>query len=121
MDDIYREVILDHYKNPRNYGSLDRPDSESEKDNPLCGDKICIQLVLSKDKTLVEDIKFSGQGCAISMASASLVTEYAQGKEIRVLKGLGKDDIVKLLNINLSPARLKCALLPLNVLQEAIV
>ncbi|HLB60170.1 MAG TPA: SUF system NifU family Fe-S cluster assembly protein [Patescibacteria group bacterium] len=119
MDDLYRELILDHYKDPRNFGSLDSPDASHEEDNPLCGDRIRMEIKLSNDK--LSAVRFSGEGCAISMASASLLTEAVDGKKIKDLQRLDKDDIVSLLgNPILTPTRLKCALLPLEVLQRAI-
>lgn len=119
MDDLYRELILDHYKDPRNFGSLDSPHASHEEDNPLCGDRIRMEIKLSHDK--LSAVRFSGVGCAISMASASLLTEAVDGKKIKDLQRLDKDDIVSLLgNPILTPTRLKCALLPLEVLQRAI-
>ena len=81
MDDLYRELILDHYKDPRNFGSLDSPDASHEEDNPLCGDRIRMEIKLSNDK--LSAVRFSGEGCAISMASASLLTEAVGGKKIK--------------------------------------
>lgn len=118
MDDLYREIILDHYKNPKNYGKLNKSSSSFKKNNPLCGDEIGIDLKISSKK--IQDIKFYGEGCAISIASASLLTEFVKGKNIDKIKRMGKDDVLKLLNVQLTPTRLKCAILPLEVLQKAI-
>lgn len=120
MDDLYREQILDHYKNPRNYGDLVNPTVSSEEYNPLCGDRIFLQLLINKGKIM--DVKFKGEGCAISTASASLLTEYIKSKNISDLKKLEGQDVLPILGIeNLSPGRLKCALLPLEALRKSIV
>jgi nitrogen fixation NifU-like protein len=116
MDDMYREVILDHYKNPRNRGTLDPHDFSYEDENPLCGDKLRIDVRLDAGRR-VSEVAFSGRGCAISQASASLLTEAIQGKSLEELKALSKDDILDLLGIELGPVRLKCALLSLKVLK----
>lgn len=119
MDDMYREVILDHYKNPRNHGKLDPADFSYEDDNPLCGDRIRIDVKVGSGNK-VEDVKFSGQGCAISQASASMLTEHIMGKSLDEVKHLTKDDILDLLGIELGPVRLKCALLSLKVLKAGV-
>lgn len=116
MDDMYREVILDHFKNPRNRGTLDPHDFTYEDENPLCGDKLRIDVRLDAERRVC-DVAFSGRGCAISQASASLLTEAIQGKSVEELKALTKDDILDLLGIELGPVRLKCALLSLKVLK----
>ena len=118
MDDLYREIILDHYKHPRNVGEIFHPSCSAEKDNPLCGDEFRMDLNIHNDKVI--DVLFSGQGCAISTASASLLTEYIKDKKIKDLRRLSKDDIVNLLGSELTPARLKCALLPLEVIHTAL-
>ena len=118
MDDLYREIILDHYKHPHNAGEISHPSCSAEKVNPLCGDEIRMDIVINNDK--VTAIKFSGQGCAISIASASLLTEYSMGKKIKDLLRFSKDDIVDLLGSELTPARLKCALLSLEVIHTAL-
>lgn len=116
--DIYRENILDHYKNPRNFGRLKNPAASYEAGNPLCGDVIGMEIkVRSK---IIDDIKFWGEGCAISQASASILTEKVKGKNLEEIKKIGKEGVLKMLGIQLSPVRLKCALLPLEVLQKAI-
>lgn len=116
--EMYREHILEHYKSPQNFGSLDAPDITYREDNPLCGDDIEIQIKLQDGH--VEDIRFQGQGCAISQASASLLTEFVKGKGVEELKTLDKDAVLELLAIPISPVRLKCALLSLAVIQGGI-
>ena len=116
MDDMYREVILDHYKNPRNKGTLDPHDFSYEDENPLCGDKLRIDVRLDEDRR-IKEVAFSGRGCAISQASASMLTEAILGKTIDEVKEMGKDDILDMLGIELGPVRLKCALLSLKVLK----
>jgi nitrogen fixation NifU-like protein len=116
MDDLYREVILDHYRNPRHRGTLDPHDFSYEDENPLCGDKLRIDVRLDESQR-VADVAFTGRGCAISQASASLLTEAILGKSLDEIKHLGKDDILDLLGIELGPVRLKCALLSLKVLK----
>ena len=116
MDDLYREVILDHYKNPRNHGVLDPNDFTYEDENPLCGDKLRIDVRLD-DNQVVKEVAFSGRGCAISQASASMLTESIVGKPLAEVLKLSKDDILDMLGIELGPVRLKCALLSLKVLK----
>ncbi|MBI2977089.1 MAG: SUF system NifU family Fe-S cluster assembly protein [Chloroflexi bacterium] len=116
MDDMYREVILDHYKNPRNFGTLDPADISYEDDNPLCGDRIRIDLRLDENQR-VKEVAFSGHGCAISQASASMLTEEILGKTLDEIRHIGKEQVLELLGIELGPVRLKCALLSLKVLK----
>jgi len=116
MEKLYRELILDHYRDPRNKGRLDPADISYEDDNPLCGDQIHLDLRLDEDNRVVE-VAWDGQGCAISMASASILCEEIQGKTLDELRHLGKDDILGMLGIELGPVRLKCALLSLKVLK----
>ena len=116
MDDMYREVILDHYKNPRNKGTLDPHDFTYEDENPLCGDKLRIDVRLD-DQQRIKEVAFSGRGCAISQASASMLTEAILGKTLDEVKQMSKDDILEMLGIELGPVRLKCALLSLKVLK----
>ena len=115
MEDMYREVILDHYKNPRCRGELDPADISYEDDNPLCGDNIRIDLRVDDNDRIVE-CAFSGQGCAISQASASMLMEDIQGKTLEEIKKYSRDDILDMLGIELGPVRLKCAMLSLKVL-----
>jgi nitrogen fixation protein NifU and related proteins len=116
MDDLYREVILDHYKNPRNRGTLDPHDFTYEDENPLCGDKLRLDVQLDDDQR-VKAAAFSGRGCAISQASADMLTEAIVGKTLDEVKLISKDDILDMLGIELGPVRLKCALLSLKVLK----
>ena len=117
MDDLYRELILDHYKHPHNHGTLDPRDFTYEDENPLCGDKIRIDVRLDENQR-VKEVAFIGKGCAISQASASLLTEEIMGKTLDEIKQIGKDDILEMLGgIQLGPTRLKCALLSLKVLK----
>ena len=116
MEDLYRENILDHYQNPRNHGTLDDPDISYEDDNPLCGDVIRIDINLD-DQGRVSQVAFSGEGCAISQASASMLTEEILGKSLEDVKQISKEDILEMLGIQLGPVRIKCALLSLKVLK----
>lgn len=115
---IYREVILEHSKHPNNYGTLDPNDYSYEDTNPLCGDEVRIDVRVKDDQ--ISQIAFSGQGCAISQASASILMELVEGKSLDQVKGIGKDELLEELGITLSPARLKCALLSLSVLKTAM-
>lgn len=119
MSDIYRETIIDRYKNPHHRGVIDPPDITFEDENPLCGDHIRIDLMLDGQER-VKNAVFSGHGCAISLASADLLMESIQGKSIDEVKKLSKDDVLELLGIELSPIRLKCALLSLKVLKAGV-
>jgi nitrogen fixation protein NifU and related proteins len=116
MDDLYREQIIDRYKNPHYRGSLDPHDISFEDDNPLCGDRIRIDLRLDGDNRVV-DAAFSGNGCAISQASADLLVESIHGMTLDEVKELTKEHILDMLGIELGPVRLKCALLSLKVLK----
>ena len=119
-DDIYREIILDHYRNPRNKGRISDADVSIHDSNPLCGDEIDIHLKV--DSGTIKDIKFEGRGCAISQASASMLTEMVYGKPLTSIKDLTKDDILENIGLtSLGPARIKCALLSLKVLKLGMV
>jgi nitrogen fixation protein NifU and related proteins len=119
-DDIYREIILDHYRNPRNKGRLEHADVSTHDSNPLCGDEIDIHLKVEEGK--IKDIKFEGRGCAISQASASMLTEMVLDKPLTAVKDLAKDDILENIGLmNLGPARIKCALLSLKVLKMGMI
>ncbi len=120
MDDLYREQILDHYKHPRNFGAMKDPDVTSSDNLVSCGDQLSIQLLVNKKSKTVTDVKFQGKGCAISMASASMLSEKVKGGHIHDLQTLTKDDILEMLGVNLTPTRLKCALLSLEVLHKAL-
>jgi nitrogen fixation NifU-like protein len=117
MSDLYREHILDHYEHPRNYGTLDPADRSFEDSNPLCGDRIRIDLRIRDGK--IAEIAFTGRGCAISQAAASMLTEMVKGKDLEAVKQLTADDLLEELGIPISPARRKCALLSLKVLKAA--
>jgi nitrogen fixation NifU-like protein len=119
MDDLYREEILEHYRQPHNFGTLAEPDVVEEGHNPLCGDRLTLALSFSEDGR-VEDVAFTGKGCAISQASASMLTDEIRGRTVAELEALGSDDVLALLGIEISPARLKCALLSLDTLQHAL-
>jgi len=119
MDDLYREIIIDHYKNPLHKGRLDKSDFSFEDENPLCGDHIQIELKIDESQKVVE-AKFDGHGCAISISAADLLMDSIIGKSIEDLKRLKNQDILDLLGIELSPVRLKCALLSLKVLKAAV-
>jgi nitrogen fixation NifU-like protein len=119
MDDLYRDLIIDHYKNPQYRGHLDPNDIQFEDDNPLCGDHIEVTLLVDEDGK-VKDGRFDGKGCAISQASADLLIESVIGKPVEELKHMSKQDVLDLLGIELGPVRLKCALLPLKVLKAGV-
>ena len=119
MDDLYREVIIEHYKNPAYRGSLDPHDLSFEDSNPLCGDHIRIDLRVD-EQGMITDARFDGHGCAISQASADLLLESIVGKKLDDVKALNKDHILELLGIELGPVRLKCALLSLKVLKAGV-
>ena len=119
MDDLYREVIIEHYKNPSYRGHLDPHDIQFEDNNPLCGDHIEVTL-RTDDQGNVADARFDGHGCAISQASAELLMEAIIGKTVEDVKQLSKQDILDLLGIDLGPVRLKCALLSLKVLKAGV-
>ena len=116
MDDLYREVIIDRYKNPQFRGSTNPHDISFEDDNPLCGDHIRVELKLDEEGK-VQAASFDGHGCAISQASADLLMENIHGKSLDEVKALNKEDLLDLLGIELGPVRLKCALLSLKVLK----
>jgi len=118
MDDFYKQYILDHYRNPRNFGHLDAPDASAEDLNPLCGDTIKMELKLDSDNR-VADIKFSGKGCAISQASASMLTESIKGQKLEDVARLTQDVVLENVGIGISPTRMKCATLGLKVLKSA--
>ena len=118
MDALYREAILDHYRHPRNKGHLEAPDISYHDHNPFCGDEITIELKIENGK--VVEAAFDGRGCAISQASASMMTEEIIGKSLDELREWSKDDILDLLGIEIGPVRLKCALLPLKALKAGV-
>ncbi|MBI5653853.1 MAG: SUF system NifU family Fe-S cluster assembly protein [Chloroflexi bacterium] len=115
MDDLYRELILDHYQHPHNHGEIPGADISYEDSNPLCGDKIRFDIKVKNG--VIEDVKFNGKGCAISQASASMLTDELIGKSLEEVKKLDKQFVFDLLGIPLGPTRVKCALLPLKVVK----
>jgi len=119
MDDLYRDEILEHYREPHNFGVIESPDASYEGHNPLCGDRITMMLSLDPSGT-VTDVAFSGRGCAISQASASMLTDEIRGRSLDEVRALKNQDILDLLGIEISPARLKCALLSIDTLHHAI-
>lgn len=116
---MYQENILDHYKNPRNFGEMKEPDIAARDNNPLCGDELALYLKLGSDER-VEDVKFQGRGCAISQASASMLTLMLKGKTLEEARAIDQDRILKALGIPISPVRIKCALLSLHVLKSGL-
>ncbi|HZU17338.1 MAG TPA: SUF system NifU family Fe-S cluster assembly protein [Candidatus Dormibacteraeota bacterium] len=114
-DQFYREFILDHYRNPRNFGRLEQPDISHEEYNPLCGDLVGMDFRI--EDGVIADVRFHGRGCAISQASASLMTERLKGMRLEDARKISKQDVLDELGIEISPARLKCALLSLKVLK----
>jgi nitrogen fixation NifU-like protein len=119
MEDFYRELIIERYKSPHHRGELDPNDISFEDDNPACGDHIRIDIRLDENQ-IVREAAFSGEGCAISQASADLLIESIIGKSVENLKNVTKDDILEMLGIDLGPVRLKCALLPLKVMKSGV-
>jgi nitrogen fixation NifU-like protein len=119
-EDLYREVILDHYKNPRGHGVIEDADAHADGVNPLCGDEVSIYVQFADDGETVEEVKFSGRGCAISQASTSMLMEMVVGKTAEEIAGLPKEQLLEEIGIPLTPIRLKCALLGLGVLKVAL-
>jgi len=119
MDSLYRDYILDHYKNPRNFGELDPHDLEGHDHNPLCGDELGVHVKVSADGTTIENLRFHGQGCAISQAAASMASEELIGMKVAEIPGLSAEWVTDLLGIDISPTRRKCALLSLKVMRGA--
>lgn len=118
--DMYQEVILQHYRSPRNFGPLPEADLSGEESNPLCGDRITMRLKLGPDGQTISDVRFEGDGCAISMASASMLTEKLKGKTLESAGAMRRDDVLALLGIPLSPVRVKCALTGFAALGRAL-
>ena len=119
MDDLYRDEILSHYKRPHNWGTLESRDLEFEDVNPLCGDELRVEIKTDADGC-IEDLRFSGHGCAISQASASLLTDEIKGKPVGDVSAFAATDLLDLLGIEISPARLKCAMLSFDSLQHLL-
>ena len=118
LRELYQEVILDHSRHPRHFGTLEHPTHKAEGYNPLCGDRVAVTLVLNQENR-VADIKFTGKGCAISQASASMLTDEVIGKSLEELKHFDKQTVLDMLGIPLGPSRVKCALLPLKVMKAS--
>ncbi len=116
MDNLYKDLIIDHYRDPRNFGDLPNPTAKKRLENALCGDMVEISILAEDEK--IKDIKFKGIGCAICIATSSMLTEKVKGMKLSDIEKLNKDDILKMLGIELMPNRMKCALLPLEVLKE---
>jgi nitrogen fixation NifU-like protein len=120
FDQLYREVILDHYKNPRGHGVIADADAQAEGQNPLCGDEVSIYVSFGDDGDTIDDVKFEGRGCAISQAATSMLTEMVQGRSATEIAALPKEDLLEEIGIPLTPVRLKCAILGLGVLKVAL-
>jgi len=116
--DMYRQQILDHYKNPRNYGEIEDATFTHVGENPMCGDTIEMDVVLDDDEDTIEAVAFRGDGCAISQASASMLSEQLQGTSIEELQAMDRDDITEMLGVDISPMRIKCAVLAEKVAQD---
>ena len=120
LESLYREVILDHYKNPRGHGVIEDADAEAEGQNPLCGDEVSIYVEFGEDGETIDDVKFSGRGCAISQAATSMLMEMVEGRKATEVAAMSKDELLDEVGIPLTPVRLKCALLGLGVLKVAL-
>ncbi len=118
FDELFRETILEHYKHPRNHGTLDQPDFAFEDSNPLCGDRLRMEFRV-RDDVIVES-RFNGHGCSISQAAASMLTERIEGMKLDEAKRLGSGDVLEMLGIELGPVRLKCALLALKTMKAGL-
>lgn len=119
-DDLYREFILDHYKNPRRRGSIEGADARAEGMNPLCGDEVAISVSFGEDGETIDDVRFEGRGCAISQAATSMLMEMVQGRRASEVAGMPNDELLEAVGIPLGPVRLKCALLGMTTLKVAI-
>jgi nitrogen fixation protein NifU and related proteins len=119
--DMYQEIILQHYRNPKNFGTLVEPDFVGEESNPLCGDHIQLQIRLDSARQNVEDVRFAGDGCAISIASASMLTAKLKGLSLEAVHKINREDILKMIGIPLSPVRVKCALTGFTALGRALL
>jgi len=119
-EQFYREVILDHYKNPRSYGVLEHADAHAEGQNPLCGDEVTVSVKFGDDGETIEQVGFEGRGCAISQAATSMLTEIVRGRTASQVAALPKEELLDEIGIPLTPARIKCAILGLGVLKVAL-
>ncbi len=120
FDQLYREVILDHYRNPRGHGVIEDADAQAEGQNPLCGDEVSIFVAFDEDGETIDAVKFSGRGCAISQAATSMLTEMVKGRKASEIAGLPRDELLEEIGIPLTPIRLKCAILGLGTLKLAL-
>ena len=120
LESLYREVILDHYKNPRGHGVIEDADAEAEGQNPLCGDEVSIYVAFGDDGETIDEVKFSGRGCAISQAATSMLMEMTKGRTAEQVAGLDKDELLAEIGVPLTPVRLKCAMLGLTTLKVAL-
>ena len=120
FDQMYREVILDHYKNPRGHGLLENADAQADGENPLCGDEVSIFVAFGEDGDTIDEVKFSGRGCAISQAATSMLMELVKGRSATEVATLPRDELLDEIGIPLTPVRLKCALLGLSTLKLAL-
>ena len=120
LEQMYREVILDHYKNPRGYGAMEDADAHAEGQNPLCGDEVSIYVSFEPDGDTIEEVKFSGRGCAISQAATSMLMEMVEGRSAREVATMSKEDLLEEIGIPLTPVRLKCAMLGLTTLKVSL-
>jgi nitrogen fixation protein NifU and related proteins len=120
LESLYREVILDHYKNPRGHGVIEDADAEAEGQNPLCGDEVSIYVAFGDDGETIDDVKFSGRGCAISQAATSMLMEMTKGRTAEQVASLDKDELLAEIGVPLTPVRLKCAMLGLTTLKVAL-
>jgi nitrogen fixation protein NifU and related proteins len=120
LESLYREVILDHYKNPRGHGVIEGADAEAEGQNPLCGDEVSVYVAFGEDGETIDDVKFSGRGCAISQAATSMLMEMVSGRTATEVAVLDKDELLAEIGVPLTPVRLKCAMLGLTTLKVAL-
>ena len=120
LESLYREVILDHYKNPRGHGVIEGADAEAEGQNPLCGDEVSVYVAFGEDGETIDDVKFSGRGCAISQAATSMLMEMTRGRTADEVAALDKDELLAEIGVPLTPVRLKCAMLGLTTLKVAL-
>jgi nitrogen fixation NifU-like protein len=120
FENLYREVILDHYKNPRGHGVIEHADAEAEGQNPLCGDEVSIYVTFGDDGETIDEVKFSGRGCAISQAATSMLMEMTQGRTAAEVAALDKEELLAEIGVPLTPVRLKCAMLGLTTLKVAL-
>jgi nitrogen fixation protein NifU and related proteins len=120
FDQMYREVILDHYKNPHGHGVIEDPDAEADGQNPLCGDEVSIYVAFAEDGETIDEVKFSGRGCAISQAATSMLMDMTTGRTATEVATMDKDELLEEIGIPLTPVRLKCAMLGLTTLKVAL-